>query len=126
MDSDVAVDCYDDIKLRNPERLALAEKFIVTLDDNTDPNAMSPQRIEVELKDGRLLRHDIPATLGSPARPLTREQHLNKFTRCCEAAPKPLSKHQIQQIIDTVDSLENLNNIDQLIQMSLPGDTVEE
>lgn len=126
IDGDVAVDCYDEHKLRNPERLTLADKFTVVLDDNTDPNAMSPQRIEVTLNDGRVLQHDIPNTLGSPARPLSREQHLNKFIRCCKAAPQPLNNSQIQQLIDTSDALDTLNNIDLLLPLSVPGDSSEE
>lgn len=121
IDGDVAVDCYDPDKLTNSERLALADKFVVVVNDIADPNAMNPQRIKVELTDGRTLCRDIPATLGSPARPLTQQQHLAKFRRCCQAAPNPLSESQIQQIIDMTDALENVENVEQLIKISLPG-----
>ena len=53
----------------DPAVAALAAMVSVTVADNPDPNALSPQRLIV---DGR--EFNIPDTLGSPAAPLTPEQ----------------------------------------------------
>ncbi|NVK56277.1 MAG: MmgE/PrpD family protein [Alteromonadaceae bacterium] len=119
LDGDVGVECYDSGKLSSAERLALAEKFVVIDDGSPDPNAMSPQRLEVELNDGRILRHDVPATLGSPARPLSRLQHLTKFRRCCKSAPNPLSDAGIESLINVTDHLDKLKDINELLTLSL-------
>ena len=121
IDNDVAVDCYDPDKLTNPQRLALADKIYVVEDGSTDPNAMSPQRLHVELTDGRRLVHDVPDTLGSPLRPLTKAQHLTKLRRCCKAAPQPLSEPEIQQLIAVTERLHNVENINQIVQLTMPA-----
>jgi 2-methylcitrate dehydratase PrpD len=55
----------------------LAERVIVTIDDNPDPNALSPQHLVI---DGKTIT--IPHTLGSPDAPLSLEQSAAKQTLC--------------------------------------------
>jgi 2-methylcitrate dehydratase PrpD len=50
--------------------LALAELVSIVDDGNPDPNAMAPQRVVVTFADGTREDMTIPATLGSPERPL--------------------------------------------------------
>jgi 2-methylcitrate dehydratase PrpD len=59
---------------------ALARRVFVTVDDNPDPNALSPQRLIVTLTDGTIIERAIPDTLGSPAAPLSSEQSHAKRT----------------------------------------------
>jgi 2-methylcitrate dehydratase PrpD len=68
-----------DLPRRNP-RLILAE------DGNSDPNALSPQRIVVTFVDGRRAVRAIPHTLGSPELPLTAEQSAVKLSLARELA----------------------------------------
>ena len=60
------------------------------LDGNEDPNALAPQRIEVELTDGRVFVNEIHAPLGSPDNPLTPAQRVDKVDRCFRLAPAKL------------------------------------
>ncbi|PJG46649.1 MmgE/PrpD [Sphingobium sp. LB126] len=50
----------------DPAIAALADRLVITLDGNADPNALSPQRLVVTRADGTLLERTIPATLGHP------------------------------------------------------------
>jgi 2-methylcitrate dehydratase PrpD len=59
----------------------LARRVFVTVDDNPDPNALSPQRLVVTLTDGTIIARAIPDTLGSPTVPLSSEQAHAKRTR---------------------------------------------
>ncbi len=59
----------------DPAIADLARRVLVTVDDNPDPNALSPQRLVVTMKDGATIARDIPDTLGSPAAPLSRAQN---------------------------------------------------
>ena len=52
----------------------LANKVHVVIDVNPDPNALSPQRLEVEYADGRVVEIQIPDTLGSPNVPMDSAQ----------------------------------------------------
>jgi 2-methylcitrate dehydratase PrpD len=65
----------------------LAEKVTVTLDENPDENAMTPQRIVVTLKDGSTIEQQIDANLGSPDAPMSPEQLAAKYELCRTLAP---------------------------------------
>lgn len=58
----------------DPAIAALAAQVSVTVDGNPDLNALSPQRLVATLDDGRTIERAIPATLGSPAAPLSPDQ----------------------------------------------------
>ncbi|WP_317928539.1 MmgE/PrpD family protein [Halioxenophilus sp. WMMB6] len=120
-EGDVSVSCYDPQQLNDPARLALAQRFVVVDDGNPDPNAMTPQTLKLRLTDQREFELFSPATLGSPERPLSREQHLNKFRRCCADAIQPLAKSAIERLITTTESLENLSDIAVLIGLTTPS-----
>lgn len=52
----------------------LARRVFVRVDDNPDPNALSPQLVRVTMKDGRVVEQAVPATLGAPEAPLSQAQ----------------------------------------------------
>jgi 2-methylcitrate dehydratase PrpD len=61
---------------------ALARRVTVIPDGNPDQNALSPQRLVVVLKDGTRIERPVPATLGSPAAPLSDAQVQAKMALC--------------------------------------------
>ncbi len=65
----------------------LAGRVLVRVDDNPDPNALSPQRLVVTMGVGTVIERDIPATLGSPQAPLTPNQTAAKYDLCRALAP---------------------------------------
>lgn len=71
----------------DPALRALGARLTIKVDDNPDPNALAPQRFEL---DGRLV--EVPATFGSPANPLSPEWHAGKlaFARSLAAVPAPV------------------------------------
>jgi hypothetical protein len=58
--------------------------------------------------------------LASPARRLTRAQHLTKFRRCCEFAQATFPPAQQQALIDAVDDLEGIADIRSLTSLLAP------
>ena len=71
--------------LGDPETLALAHRLSVIADANPDPNALLPQRVELDLADGRTIACDITQVLGSPTRPLSPAAARTKFEVCCHS-----------------------------------------
>jgi 2-methylcitrate dehydratase PrpD len=71
--------------LGDPETLALARRLTVIADDNPDPNALHPVRVELDLAEGSTVACDITEILGSPARPLSAEAARAKFDACCRS-----------------------------------------
>ncbi len=82
---------FTDATFGDPALRALGARLAIVVDANPDPNALSPQRLEVELKDGRRFAVDIPATLGHPANPLTEAQQAAKLAFCAELAAEPVA-----------------------------------
>src|SRR5437868_11006540 len=68
--------------LGDPDTLALARRLSVIANDNPDPNALHPVRVELDLADGHTVARNITAVLGSPAHPLSPEAARAKFDAC--------------------------------------------
>ncbi|HOB12626.1 MAG TPA: MmgE/PrpD family protein [Novosphingobium sp.] len=60
----------------------LAGKVRVTLDDNPDHNALSPQVLVVHLRNGQALRRAVAANPGSPQAPLSPARAQTKLDLC--------------------------------------------
>jgi 2-methylcitrate dehydratase PrpD len=71
----------------DPVLRALGGRLTIRVDDNPDPNALGPQRFDL---DGRVV--EVPATFGSPANPLSPEWHAGKlaFARSLAAVAAPV------------------------------------
>ena len=112
----------------SPERLAdprlhnLARRLELAADGNPDPNALAPQSVTAHMTDGRVLRVDVPHTLGSPERPLSREQHLAKFRRCWSCGAQPLAGEAADRLIRVVDGLDELDNSNALVALTRPSE----
>jgi aconitate decarboxylase len=109
-----------------PERLTdarlhrLGQRIEVTIDEHLAPHALSPQTVSVRLHDGREVAVEVPHTLGSPERPLSRAQHVAKFRRCVSVAAQPLAADAAERVIAMVDRLEDLPNTNDLMQALNP------
>jgi aconitate decarboxylase len=68
--------------LGDPDTLALARRLTVIADDNPDPNALHPVRVELDLADGSTVACDVTEILGGPSRPLSPEAARAKFIAC--------------------------------------------
>lgn len=112
---DVTVADYAAEKLKDPARLALAQKIHLHPNGMEDPNALAPQAVRVELTDSSCYQVVLPAVLGNPARPLSREQHLNKFLRNCASAS--LQEDKARALIAAVDALELCDNTAHLVDL---------
>lgn len=111
---------YRGAALDDPVTLAIAAR-VETLDDgSTDPNALLPARVTVALQDGRSLEWTSPTLLASPARPLTHEEHLQKFRRCWEFAADPLGTEKRDALIEAIDRLEQVQDVRTLAALLQP------
>jgi len=96
--------------LGDPETLALARRLSVVANDNPDPNALDPIRVELDLTDGRTVACDVAEILGSPARPLSSDAARTKFDAC--GAPAALW--------DAVMKLDSTTEIREIVSGSSP------
>ncbi len=78
----VGLDDFSPSALADPDTLALATRLTVIADNNPDPNALAPARVELDLADGRTIALEVTDVLGSPARPLSPAAARAKFAAC--------------------------------------------
>jgi 2-methylcitrate dehydratase PrpD len=98
--------------LTDPATHALAPLIVTELNDNPDPNAMAPQRVEISLRDGTILHWACDAMLAHPSRPLTREQRLRKFFRCLAFAHDgPVEGAALVALIDRLEEVADAREI---------------
>ncbi len=117
LEGTVDVRDFDPGAIAEPRRHALAARIRVARDGNPAVNALAPQRVEVRLSDGHLLGIDLPAVLGAPGRPLSREQHLAKFLRASACGLRPLPAARQQALIAAVDAIEDLAEVRELVDL---------
>jgi 2-methylcitrate dehydratase PrpD len=82
----IGLDNFAPQALGDPDTLALARRLAVIEDENSDPNALAPQRIELDLADGRTIACAVAEVIGSPARPLSPQAVRAKFDTCGASA----------------------------------------
>ncbi len=104
--------------LRDPETYALAQRVVTVEDGTTDPNALVPQQVSVELKDGRRLEWGCEQVLAHPTRPLSREAHLAKFHRCWSLAAEALGP--AEAMIEMVEHIEEVDDMRRLARLLAP------
>jgi 2-methylcitrate dehydratase PrpD len=114
---DVFVDQFDDKQIKDPARIAFAEKVAVVEDpDITAKGAKYRQivRVEVFLKDGSALRETVEAPRGSEERFAGKEDVVEKFAKLAGHALPP---SRVQAVRDSVLNLETLRDAGSLAKL---------
>ncbi len=112
---DVGVEDFEPDAIASPERQALARCVRLVPNDNSSLNALAPQRVEIDLADGRTVYLDLPAVLGAPQRPLTEAQQIAKARRAIGSARVPLSPAAIDELLAVVSRLEAVDDVAALV-----------
>ena len=103
--------------LADPARLGLAARVALRIDDNPDPNALAPVRVAITLETGTTHEIRIEQVYGSPARPMSREEHLAKFRRNWTSGARPLADAACEALAARVDVLEALPDVTELVDL---------
>ncbi|KAK6221983.1 hypothetical protein LQW54_001203 [Pestalotiopsis sp. IQ-011] len=98
----------------------LAKRVRMVSDGKGHPNALLPVSVEMRLGSGEVKSWKCEQMLASPARRLTRDQHLTKFRRCWEFSAEPLSLEARDELIEMVDHLEDLSDVRLMTKLLSP------
>jgi aconitate decarboxylase len=112
---------YRGTELTDPETHFVAKRIRMLSDGSTDPNALVPVTVTIDLVGGEKLHWRCDAMLASPSRRLTREQHLTKFRRCWEFSEVPMPDSQRDLLIDMVDDLDQFADVRDLARLLTPA-----
>jgi 2-methylcitrate dehydratase PrpD len=116
----LGVEDFTPAALGDPETLALGRRFDIRVDGNPDPNALTPVAVEVVLHDGARYALTLDVVYGNPAKPLSRDAHLDKFRRNCAASARPLSPAKAERLIGLIDDLESVGDVRLLVDQLVP------
>lgn len=104
--------------LNDQEILEVAAKVQPVLDPSFNWDLKLPAgKIEVVLRDGRQFEQlgtDVP---GTPERPMTWEELLQKFRECARASIQPVSAESISKAQNLLRSLETCPDITQVLEL---------
>ena len=115
----VGLDDFTAAALSDPQTLGLACRLTVLADANPDPNALTPQRVEIDLAEGRTVACTVTAVLGSPERPLSLEAARAKFDACWRTLPH-FPPQRAMALWNTIGGLEGLEDVRVLGTMAAP------
>ena len=112
---EVAQESFAPECLIEPSVHAIAARIKVNLDENSDLNALWPQRFRIKLKDGWVWDKTIEAAIGHPDNPLSRDAHLAKFRRCWKLAFGDAGRSRVEELIAMVDALDSLSDVRSMV-----------
>ncbi|GLQ19598.1 MmgE/PrpD family protein [Algimonas porphyrae] len=105
--------------LNDPELLALAGRVSVTTNHIEDPAEFVPQTAVAQLKDGSERIALTAKLFGSPADPLSREQHIAKFRNCVRFGLSDDKADEVaDRLIASVDDLERFDDVRELFSLA--------
>lgn len=113
----VTIEDFRPERLRDPAVHVLGQRFTVAVNDVGDPNALVPQRLVVRLVDGSEHALDLDAVIGSPARPLGRDRHLDKFRHNWARGATPLDPTAGEALVALVDGLEAVDDCRAIVRL---------
>jgi len=97
----------------------LSKNISIVIDDNPDPNALSPITVEIKLKNGEMISATRVHVYGNPQNPMSREDYLAKYQRNCAAARPAIPQEQAGDLIKRVDNLEDETDIAGLVGLMI-------
>jgi aconitate decarboxylase len=115
----VGVEDFYPAALAASDRLALANKVKIEIDNNPDPNALAPITVAIRLRNGQ--KHEIRLNdiYGAPANPMTEAAHLAKFQKNFASARPAVPPSQGDALIDAVANIEDVPDVRLLIDLCI-------
>ena len=99
----------------------LAQRIIISVRDVGNPNALVPQRVEIEMKDGSVHFIELKEVIGSPKRPLSLERHVEKFRQNWLSSAKALNRVNAEKFIQLIDTLEDIDDCREMLSLLVPA-----
>ncbi len=95
--------------------LKFAEKIKWEYDERFNSESkIGPAKVKIELKNGKFYEKELSIGYGHPQNPISWKDLTDKFRDCVSYSAKPISKENVEKVIDMIRSLENINNINEI------------
>lgn len=112
-----------DIAHYRPENISdqiiheLAKSVTMPINDNRDPNALTPVSVTINLKNDISLSTSRNFVLGNPKNPLSYTEHLAKFRKNCASAQPNIPNSQTEKLIKRTDNLDIEKDVANLVDL---------
>jgi len=105
--------------LTDPAVLAVAARVVPVCDARVSvgQHSIPPAIVEIKTKQGQTHSRRIDVCLGHPAKPMTRDQLVQKFRECLSYSVKPVSDRDADEVIDMVENLEHVNDVGGIMRL---------
>jgi aconitate decarboxylase len=113
-DGTVDLGTYEPGRLNDTAMLEVARRVTIERDDNPDPNAFTPQYVDVTLTDGRRLTTTLTEVLGSPGNPLSAQGVEDKFRANLTSVGRA---DTADAVIELTAGLDDLSDIRPLLEL---------
>ena len=107
-------------KINNQATINLAKKIVIEVDDNPDPNALTPLLLEITYNNGSSIKENILSVIGHPSNPLSRSAWLSKFRDNWSFSAVKLDPDNREKVIERIEDLENQTSVGSIINMLVP------
>ena len=113
----VILSCFTDEAIKDKKVLDIAAKVGITYEPAFDTFGLEPSRVEIKTKDGKAFLCQMDTATGSPERPATFEECVEKFYGCVEFSALPMPRANADKIVETVKSLDKMGDIGELMKL---------
>ena len=113
----VGLEEFKKSRINDPKIKELLKKMSVRLDPEFEPMGFigtAPAKLQVNLKDGRVLKSRCMLAKGNPEKPLSDRELSAKFYDCVSGIYKP---SHAKKILDSMFALENMDDINLLLTL---------
>ena len=115
----VGVEHFKSEWLNNEEVHDLAAKIISIESEEKNPNVMSPQFLEIYMKDGTEFKIKIPEIFGHPKNPLSKSENEEKFKTAWGSVFDRSKFSNAEKIISLVDNLEKVSDVSEIVDLTI-------
>jgi len=112
----VGLSCFTNEAIKDEKLLDIASKIRITYEPEFDTGGLEPARVEITMKDGKTYTCQMNTATGSPERPASFDECIEKFYGCAEFSALPMPRENADKIIETVKALDTLDDISGLIK----------
>ncbi len=115
----VTIEDYSTEHLKDPEILQLTQKIVPAYDPGMDLAELKIPggSVEIRTKGGKTYFKRIDVMLGSASRPISKEQHIEKFRDCLTYSARPVPIRDADSVIEMIDNLEELDDFSRIIRL---------
>ncbi|OGP65032.1 MAG: hypothetical protein A2170_03010 [Deltaproteobacteria bacterium RBG_13_53_10] len=110
----VALIDFSSSKMNDPLVLSLARRVNYQVTQGLP--GLDPGIVDVKLKNGRAFHEEAEFPSGSPKSPMSQADLIEKFRDCAAYSVKPLSRSDVDAIIEYIGHLEHQTNLSELIK----------